>query len=106
MQSINPRFRTLTFGVLCAMTSASVLAASTATDFKKYDSNGDGKISLLEYQGRGGAEETFRMIDTNGDNVVSHDEFVKKDSPSANRATPATPATPASPAMPDPNGRL
>ncbi|MHB0972810.1 MAG: EF-hand domain-containing protein [Thiobacillus sp.] len=101
MQSINHRFRTLALaGVLGVITSAPVLAASTAPDFKKYDVNGDGKISLQEYQARGGAEEAFRMIDANGDNIVSHDEFVKKDSPSSNRATPASPATP------DPNGRL
>lgn len=105
--NINRRLRILTLaGVLGAMSSASVLAASNAPDFKKYDGNGDGKISPQEYQARGGAEESFRMMDANGDGAVSHDEFVKKDAPSATHGAPGAPATPASPAMPDPNGRL
>ncbi len=104
MKTITHRFASLTLaGLLGAVTSASVLAASPAPDFSKYDANGDGRISLEEYQAKGGEEQTFRSIDVNGDKLVSHDEFAKQGTPSAARATPATPATPA---MPDPSGRL
>ena len=110
MKSMNHRFTTLTLaGLLGAAASASVFAASTASDFKKYDSNKDGKISAQEYQTQGGTPDLFGGIDANGDGVVSHDEFVKKGTPSGAGATPATPAkpaTPATPAMPDSGGRL
>lgn len=104
MKTIDRRFASLTLAALLgAVTSPSVLAASVAPDFSKYDANGDGKISLEEYRAKGGDEQNFRSIDVNGDKLVSHDEFAKQGTPSAARATPATPATPA---MPDPSGRL
>ncbi len=104
MTYIHARLTTLTLaGALGMAVSVSALAASTATDFKQYDGNGDGKISQQEYQAKGVSEETFRKIDANGDGNVSHDEFVKKSSLSA----PSTaPGNPAAPGMPDPNGRL
>ncbi|MBC2729957.1 EF-hand domain-containing protein [Thiobacillus sp.] len=102
MKFIHHRLTTLTLAsVLGASTSA--LAATTASDFKTYDSNGDGKISQQEYQAQGGSEGTFRMIDVNGDGSLSHDEFVKKGSAST---PPAAPANPATPGMPSPNDRL
>lgn len=104
MKFIHYRLTTLTLAsVLGAAVSASALAASTAADFKTYDSNGDGKISQQEYQAQGGSEGTFRMIDANGDGSLSHDEFVKKGSAST---PPAAPANPATPGMPSPNDRL
>lgn len=107
MKSINHRFTTLTLaGLLGAATSVSAFAATNASDFKKYDSNQDGKISAQEYQAQGGMQDKFGGIDTNGDGMLSHDEFVKSATPSGSRATPAKPATPATPAMPDPGNRL
>lgn len=100
MKFIHYRLTTLTLAsVLGVAASASALAASTAADFKTYDSNGDGKISQKEYQAQGGSEGTFRMIDANGDGNLSHDEFVKK-------GGTAVPANPAAPDMPGPNDRL
>lgn len=104
MKFIHYRLTTLTLAsVLGAAASTSVLAASTAADFKTYDSNGDGKISQQEYQAQGGSEGTFRMIDANGDGGLSHDEYVKKGSAST---PPAAPANPAAPGMPGPHDRL
>lgn len=104
MKYIHARLTALTLaGVLGMAVSVSALAASTASDFKQYDGNGDGKISQQEYQAKGVSEETFRKIDANGDGSVSHDEFVKKGSLSA----PSTaPGNPAAPGMPSPNDRL
>lgn len=100
MKFLHYRLTTLTLAsVLGAAVSVSALAASTAADFKTYDSNGDGKISPQEYQAQGGSEGTFRMIDANGDGSLSHDEFVKK-------GGAAAPANPAAPDMPSPNDRL
>lgn len=106
MKFIHYRLTTLTLASVlgaAVSVSASALAASTAADFKTYDSNGDGKISQQEYQAQGGSEGTFRMIDANGDGGLSHDEFVKKGSAST---PPAAPANPAAPGMPSPNDRL
>lgn len=104
MKSINHHAWALGLaGVLGTVASVSVLAAPTAPEFKTYDSNGDGQISLQEYQAKGGGEQTFRLIDANGDHIVSHDEFAKKGAASATEGAPAAPATPA---MPAPNDRL
>jgi len=104
MKYIHYRLTTLTLAsVLGAAAATSALAASTAADFKTYDSNGDGKISQQEYQAQGGNEGMFRMIDANGNGSLSHDEFVKKGSAST---PPAAPAHPAAPGMPSPNDRL
>ncbi len=104
MKFIHLRLTTLTLaGALGAAASTSALAATTASDFKTYDSNGDGTISPQEYQAQGGSKETFRMIDANGDGSLSHDEFVKKGSAST---PPAAPANPAAPGMASPNDRL
>ncbi|MHB1092784.1 EF-hand domain-containing protein [Thiobacillus sp.] len=103
MKSINHHIWILGLaGALGAATSISALAASASTEFKSYDSNGDGHISLQEYQAKGGGEQTFHMIDANGDHIVSHDEFAKKGS----SATEGAPAAPVTPAMPAPNDRL
>lgn len=104
MKSVNHHIWILSLaGALGAATSVSALAASASTEFKSYDSNGDGQISLQEYQAKGGGEQTFQMIDVNGDHIVSHDEFARKTPSSATEGAPAAPATPA---MPAPNDRL
>jgi hypothetical protein len=76
MKSINHRFMTLTLaGVLIAGAAGKALAATT--NFKAYDSNGDGQISLEEYQAQGGQVKAFREGDSNHDNSLNPDEFVK-----------------------------
>jgi hyperosmotically inducible protein len=76
MKSINSRFVTLTLAGLLIASAAGKALAATA-DFKAYDSNGDGKISVEEYQARGGQAQAFRDGDDNHDNSLSPDEFVK-----------------------------
>lgn len=76
MKSINHRFITLTLaGALGIGVAGQALAATP--DFKAYDSNGDGKISLEEYQAQGGQAQAFHEGDTNRDNSLSQDEFAK-----------------------------
>lgn len=76
MKSINHRFMTLTLaGLLIAGAAGKALAATA--DFKAYDSNGDGRISMEEYQARGGQAQAFHEGDSNHDNSLSPDEFVK-----------------------------
>jgi len=76
MKSINHRFITLTLaGVLGVGVAGQALAA--AASFKAYDSNGDGKISLEEYQAQGGQAQAFHEGDANRDNSLNQDEFVK-----------------------------
>ena len=104
MKSINRHLWTLGLaGVLGATTSIPALAASGSSGFKSYDKNGDGQISLQEYQAKGGQEQTFRLIDSNGDHSVSPDEFAKQGTSSAPQGAPASPAAPA---MPAPDDRL
>lgn len=76
MKSINHRFMTLTLAGLLSVGAAGQALAATAS-FKAYDSNGDGKISLEEYQAQGGQVQAFHDGDTNRDNSLSQDEFVK-----------------------------
>lgn len=78
MKSINPRFTTLLIaGVLSGVTAAPALATPSPVGFKNCDSNGDGKISLEEYRAHGGKAQAFRDGDTNHDNSLSEEEFVK-----------------------------
>lgn len=76
MKSINHRFMTLTLAGLLGIGVAGQALAATA-DFKAYDGNGDGKISLEEYQAQGGQAQAFHEGDANRDNNLSQDEFVK-----------------------------
>ncbi len=73
-------------GVLSALTTAPALAAETAPNFKVYDDNGDGKVSLDEFKAQGGQENVFRLVDTNSDNSLSDDEFGKASSPAGPKA--------------------
>ncbi|MDA8129582.1 MAG: EF-hand domain-containing protein [Betaproteobacteria bacterium] len=99
MQSIHRLMTLAVAGMLGVAASAAVEAAAPAADFKKYDRNGDGKISLKEYEAQGGTVEMFRHLDANGDNVLSHTEFVTKGA----EPTPIAPASPESPEVPDPH---
>jgi len=76
MKSFDPRFLDFTLaGVLSVCVAAPALAAPAAPDFKAYDSNGDGTVSLEEFQAQGGQEQAFRAGDANRDNRLSSDEF-------------------------------
>ncbi|WP_157265916.1 BON domain-containing protein [Thiobacillus thioparus] len=79
MKNLN---RTLMKLTLTSMFSAGVAgqALAVTASFKTYDSNGDGKISLTEFQEQGGQAQAFRDGDTNHDNSLSQDELVKADS--------------------------
>ncbi|MHB1076144.1 MAG: BON domain-containing protein [Thiobacillus sp.] len=79
MKNLN---RTLLKLALASMFSAGVAgqALAATASFKTYDSNGDGKISLAEFQEQGGQAQVFRDGDTNHDNSLSPDELVKADS--------------------------
>ena len=50
--------------------------AEPASAFEAYDSNGDAKISLEEFEARGGDERAFRHGDADRDNKLTRDEFV------------------------------
>ena len=76
MKSINHRFMTLALAWMLSVGVAGRALAATA-DFKAYDSNGDGKISLEEYQAQGGQVQAFHEGDTNQDNSLSQEEFAK-----------------------------
>ena len=76
MKSINHRLIALTLAGVLGIGMAGQALAATA-DFKAYDSNGDGKISLEEYQAQGGQVQAFHEGDTNRDNSLSQDEFAK-----------------------------
>lgn len=90
MTSIHPHFLTLTLAGLLSAVSAQALAQSitkappdgaassaAAYIFKSYDSNGDGVISPEEFRDKGGQEQTFTELDTNQDKRLSNDELVK-----------------------------
>jgi Ca2+-binding EF-hand superfamily protein len=79
-------FGVVAFGSYYA--SAEKAAESCEERFKKYDHNGDGKISKVEYEetyGKGGTSEDasadkgwaeqFKELDTNGDGELSQEEF-------------------------------
>jgi hypothetical protein len=63
--------------LVCAFTAAQVWAASAQPDFKAYDRNSDGMISLEEFVELGGKGQDFLAGDINGDNHLSGDEWIK-----------------------------
>lgn len=62
---------------LGAFAAPAALAGSPMADFKATDVNGDGRISLEEFQAAGGAEAAFAEGDANGDKVLSREEFIR-----------------------------
>lgn len=66
--------------LLCALgafAAPAALARSPLADFKTTDANGDGRISLEEFQAGGGSEAAFAEGDANQDKVLSRDEFAR-----------------------------
>lgn len=63
--------------LLCAFAAAQAWAASAKPEFKAYDQNSDGMVSLEEFVAQGGEGKTFLAEDANGDNHLSSDEWVK-----------------------------
>lgn len=78
MKSINDRILNLTLaGALGAFTASSTLAAPVMPNFQTTDGNGDGMISLQEFQAKGGVEQAFLEGDANRDKRLSSDEYTK-----------------------------
>ena len=63
--------------VVCAFAATQAWAASVKPDFKAYDKNTDGMISLEEFVELGGKGQDFMTGDANGDNHLSTDEWTK-----------------------------
>ena len=49
--------------------------STEAPNFKVYDSNGDGKISLDEFKAKGGTEQIFRAADADKNGSLNSEEF-------------------------------
>ncbi|MFP5381346.1 MAG: hypothetical protein ACLGG4_03705 [Gammaproteobacteria bacterium] len=66
--------------LLCALGSFAATPARAAPalpDFKAVDANGDGMISVEEFQAQGGQDAAFLEGDTNKDQRLSQDEFAR-----------------------------
>jgi Ca2+-binding EF-hand superfamily protein len=78
MNTFDTHIRNATLAVLvCAFAAAKVWAASAQPDFKAYDRNSDGMISLEEFVELGGKGKDFLAGDSNGDNHLSGEELIK-----------------------------
>jgi len=56
-----------------AAPAAAQFAASTQDYLGEYDRDGDGRVSLTEYQDK--LSDVFRQMDVNGNGIVDLDEF-------------------------------
>lgn len=78
MKSINQSILNLTLaGALGAFTASSALAAPMMPRFQVADSNGDGMVSLDEFQAKGGYEQAFDEGDANRDKRLNSAEYAK-----------------------------
>ena len=78
MKSIKHRILSLTLAcALSALAAAPALAAPAMPGFKTVDGNGDGMVSVEEFQAQGGHEQAFREGDANGDTRLDSGEYVK-----------------------------
>lgn len=78
MNTFDTRIRNASIAtLLCAFAAAQALAASAKPDFKAYDQNSDGIVSLEEFVVQGGKEPAFLAGDVNGDSRLSSDEWLK-----------------------------
>lgn len=64
-------------GALAAFFTTSVLAEPVMPELKVIDLNGDGLVSLEEFVAKGGQELAFRKSDANRDNQLSGDEYTR-----------------------------
>ena len=62
--------------LVCAFAAAQVWASSAKPDFKAYDRNSDGMISLEEFVELGGKGQDFLAGDVDGDNRLSSEEWI------------------------------
>lgn len=78
MKPINHRMLNLALaGAVGAFTATTALAEPAMPKFQTMDSNGDGMISLKEFQAQGGQEQAFSEGDVNRDKRLSNDEYFK-----------------------------
>ena len=76
MHLINPSVLNLALAGVLGSVAAAALAEPNS-DFEAHDSNGDAKISLEEFQARGGEERAFLQSDADRDAKLTRDEFIK-----------------------------
>jgi N-acetylneuraminic acid mutarotase len=62
--------------LLCAFAAVQAWAAPEKPDFKAYDNNSDGMISLEEFVALGGQGQAFLEGDLNSDDHLSSDELI------------------------------
>ncbi len=79
MKHLNRCLLNLTLaGALGAFTTTSALATPMVMpNFLTTDSNGDNMVSLQEFQEKGGTEQAFHEGDANRDRRLSRDEYTK-----------------------------
>ena len=77
MKTINPRILNLALAGTLSVLAVPALAAPAMPSFKGADSNGDGMISLQEFQAQGGFEQAFHAGDVNRDTLLDSTEYVK-----------------------------
>ena len=64
-------------GAIAAISATSAMAGPVMPGFKNTDSNGDAMVSLEEFVAQGGHGEAFRAGDSNADGSLSSDEYIK-----------------------------
>ncbi|MDQ1314019.1 MAG: hyperosmotically inducible periplasmic protein [Pseudomonadota bacterium] len=78
MERFEHRILKLTLaGALAAFSTTSVLAEPVMPELKVIDLNGDELVSLEEFVAKGGQELAFRKSDANRDNQLGRDEYTR-----------------------------
>ncbi len=77
MKTLNHRILNLALAGTLSAYTASILAAPVMPDFKQADGNGDGMVSLQEFEAQGGFEQAFFEGDANRDKRLNSSEYVK-----------------------------